>query len=150
MKTKDKIKDDEQDQEIKRRFVELRIKGLSFEHIAQELKVSKQTLIEWSKDFKCEISNLKQIEIESLYEKYSMLNQQRIELFGQKFKVIKDEPDKRDLKSLSTENLFELFLKYFSAFKEEVEDMVFKGIVESGDVGEILKESGTDEFSWDV
>ena len=34
--------------EDKQRFVELRAKGLSFERIAEELKVSKPTLIKWS------------------------------------------------------------------------------------------------------
>ena len=36
--------------EEKQRFVELRAKGLSFERIAEELKVSKPTLIKWSEE----------------------------------------------------------------------------------------------------
>ena len=54
------------EQEIKTGFVELRAKGWSYDRIAQELKVSKQTLIIWSKELACEIANLKAIELETL------------------------------------------------------------------------------------
>lgn len=37
------------DQETKERFIELRAKGLSFDKISKELKVSKQILIDWSR-----------------------------------------------------------------------------------------------------
>lgn len=49
------------DQETKERFVELRAKGWSFDRIARELKVSKQTLINWSRELALQIGNLKAI-----------------------------------------------------------------------------------------
>ena len=58
------------DQETKEGFVELRAKGWSFDRIAQELRVSKQTLINWRREFALQISNLKAIELEALREKF--------------------------------------------------------------------------------
>jgi len=37
------------DQQTKEKFIELRAKGLSFDKISRELRISKQTLINWSK-----------------------------------------------------------------------------------------------------
>ena len=46
------------DQKLKEEFLVLRVQGLSFEKIAGQLKVSKQTLINWSREFRYEISNI--------------------------------------------------------------------------------------------
>jgi orotate phosphoribosyltransferase-like protein len=51
---------------VKEQFVELRARGWSFDRIAKELKVSKQTLINWSRELVLEISNRRAIERESL------------------------------------------------------------------------------------
>ena len=115
------------DQETKEKFVELRAKGLSFDRIAAELKVSKQSLINWARELENEISNLKKVELEALQEKYFMLKSQRIELFGEKLKSLKDELDKRNLSDLPTDKLFDLFMKCFHQLKEESVDTVFHG-----------------------
>lgn len=120
-----------EDLETKERFIELRAKGLSFDKIAQELKVSKQTLINWSKELSLEISNLRAVELETLQEKYYALKEKRIELFGEKLKVIKEELDKRDLKDVPTDKLFDLLMKYATSLKQEEVETIFKGI-ESG------------------
>jgi hypothetical protein len=114
-------------QETKEKFVELRAKGLSFDRIAAELETSKQTLINWAKELENEISNLKKVELEALQEKYFMLKSQRIELFGEKLKAIKDELDKRNLSDLPTDKLFDLFMKCFHQLNEESVDIVFHG-----------------------
>jgi len=46
---------------LKEQFVELRAKGHSYSSIAKELKKSKQTIINWSKELQFEVSNLKQL-----------------------------------------------------------------------------------------
>jgi transposase-like protein len=38
--------------ETKRRFIELRAKGYSFDKIAKELGKAKQTLLDWSRDLR--------------------------------------------------------------------------------------------------
>jgi len=116
------------DQETKEKFVELRAKGLSFDRIAAELKVSKQTLINWTRELENEIHNLKRIELEALQEQYSMLKAQRITFFGEKLKAIREELDKRDLSELPTMVLFDLFLKCYRQF--ESVDTVFCGTKE--------------------
>jgi len=115
------------DQETKEKFIGLRAKGLSFDRIAAELHVSKQSLINWAKELENEISNLKKVELEALQEKYFMLKSQKIELFGEKLKAIKDELDKRNLSDLPTDKLFDLFMKCFHQLNEEAVDMTFYG-----------------------
>jgi transposase len=90
------------DQDTKNRFVELRAKGWSYDRITQELKVSKQTLINWSRALSFEIANLKAIELETLQEKYFALREKRIELFGETLRSIREELEKRDLKDTPT------------------------------------------------
>ena len=100
------------DTNTKERFLTLRAQGLSFDKIAQELKTSKGTLIEWSKELEIEISNLKAIELEALQEKYYILKRRRIELFGEKLEAIKLEVGKRNLEDVSTERLLDLLLRF--------------------------------------
>lgn len=56
-----------------------------------------------------------------------MLKSQRIELFGEKLKTIKDELDKRDLLDIPTDKLFDLFMKCFHQLQEKSVDTVFYG-----------------------
>jgi hypothetical protein len=107
------------DQETKEKFVELRAGGMSFSRIAQELKVSKQSLISWSKEFENEIGNLRKIELEALEEQYLMLKTQRVQFFGEKLKALRDELDKRNLSDLATDKLFDLFMKCFYQLNRE-------------------------------
>ena len=113
-------------QEIKEKFIELRAKGNSFDKIAQELGTSKQTLINWSKELKHEISNLKEIEREALQEKYFLSKAKRLEMFGSQLEALKNELGKRDLSTVSTDKLFELSLKYGAFLKDEDKPITFK------------------------
>ncbi len=112
--------------ETKEQFIELRAKGLSFDKIAKELGVSKQTLINWSKELSLEVSNIRAIQLEALQEKYYILKEKRIELFGEKLKAINDELSKRDLSDIPTERLLDLLGKYGKLLKEEEVTTVFK------------------------
>jgi DNA-binding XRE family transcriptional regulator len=114
------------DQPTKERFIELRANGWSFDRIAKELKVSKQTLVAWSKELTLEIANLRAIELEALQEKYFLLKGKRIELFGEKLKTIREELDKRNLKDVPTEKLFDLLLKCFAVLEREAVETVFQ------------------------
>lgn len=123
------------DQDTKNRFIELRAKGLSFSRITQEVGVSKQTLINWSKDLQLEIDNLKRIELEALQEKYFLTAQKRLELFGEKLTAVKEELDKRELSDIPTEKLVDILLKLDKALIRErasvkftLEDSLLTGI----------------------
>ncbi len=58
------------DNEQHQRFIELRSQGWTFVRLAAELKVSRRTLITWSRKFQFEISNLRAIELEALRETF--------------------------------------------------------------------------------
>ena len=111
--------------ETQKKFIELRAQGLSFCKIAQKLKISKQTLVNWSKDFKEEIANLRAIELEALQEEYYLLREGRIRLFGETVQKIREELGRRDLSELSTDKLLDLLARYSLLLKEEMIEPVF-------------------------
>ena len=53
-------------------FIELRAKGNSFDRIAKELKVSKATLIGWSKELKQEVDNYTSLKRDAVFKKYKI------------------------------------------------------------------------------
>jgi len=112
--------------QTKERFIELRAQGWSFDKIAKELGKAKQTLIDWSKELQDEIANRKALELETLYEKYYLLKEHRLETFGGLLGKLKEEVVKRDLSDLPTDKLLELFLKYNTQIKDEVVEPSFK------------------------
>lgn len=107
------------DNQTKEKFIELRAQGKSFNTIAKELGVSKPTLIDWSREFVDQISNLKTIELEDLQEKFYIQKRKRIEIFGAQLETIKQELSLRDLKTISTERLLDLLAKFTSILKSE-------------------------------
>ncbi|MED4051554.1 hypothetical protein [Priestia megaterium] len=107
------------------KFMELRAKGKSFNQIAQQLKVGKQTLIDWNKEFREEVANRKAVEIEALQEKYFLTVQKSIEFYGSKIQRLENELKHRELLEVPTEKLFELLLKYRAALKDLSMEPIF-------------------------
>ena len=120
-------------QDLKNHFIELRAQGLSYDKISQELNVSKQTLINWSKELRDKIANLRAIEIEVLQEKYFMTKKGKIELFGEQIEKIKKELATRDLEDISSEKLTDMIMKYYSLLKDEIPNVYL--IIVGGDAG---------------
>lgn len=112
--------------ETKQKFIELRAQGLSFDKIAKELNKSKQTLIDWSRDFSGEIANLKAIELEGIYQKYYLLKENRLQTLGTMLNKIKDEVETRELTDVPTEKLLDLLLKYNSKVAEELVEPTYR------------------------
>jgi len=112
--------------EIKDKFIELRAQGNSYDNIAKKLNVSKQTLINWSKEFHIEILNLRAISLEALQEKYFLTKEKKIEFVGDIIRKLKAEADKRDLTKLTDRELFELILKYSEKLDKELLPISFK------------------------
>lgn len=112
--------------ETKRRFIELRAKGYSFEKIAKELGKAKQTLLDWSRELDQEIAQAKALELDSLYESYSLYKEARLKTLGEILSKLKKEVDNRDLTDLPTDRLLDLFLKYEGVVKESLVEPVFK------------------------
>ena len=112
--------------ETKRRFIELRAKGYSFDKIAKELGKAKQTLLDWSRDLDQEIAQAKALELDSLYESYSLYKEARLKTLGEILSKLKKEVDKRDLTDLPTDRLLDLFLKYEGVVKANLVEPIFK------------------------
>jgi hypothetical protein len=128
------------------KFVELRASGLSYSRIADQLAVSKPTLIAWSKDLATRIANLRAVEQEALYEKSFASKEQRVRVFQELLEKLLGELGKRDLSKLPTEKLFDLVLKYSGAISEERQSVHFQEIE---DVPAFkLLESETRNVSW--
>lgn len=112
--------------ETKRRFIELRAKGYSFDKIAKELGKAKQTLLDWSRDLDQEIAQAKALELDSLYESYGLYKEARLKTLGEILSKLKKEVDNRDLTELPTDRLLDLLLKYEGVVKESLIEPVFK------------------------
>jgi DNA-binding XRE family transcriptional regulator len=110
----------------KQQFIELRAQGLSYDKIAQKLEVSKQTLINWSKDFELMIRNLKAIALETLQEEFCATKEKRIRIIGETLKAMKEEFSKRDLAKLPTEKLLDFLIKYIQVLKDEAAEITFR------------------------
>lgn len=111
--------------DIQLQFVELRAKGNSYDRIADNLGVSKGTLIEWSKQMYKEISNLKSIETDALLGKHRMARIHQLEIFGSQLNKIREELDKRDLSDVSTDKLLSMELKIIESINNGGSDIKF-------------------------
>ena len=96
------------DQETQQKFVDLRTQGRSFARIAEELQVSKRTLIEWSRKFQFEIQNQRAIELEALRERYVAGREEEVRQLGERLREVEAELATRQVAELSTPRLFSL------------------------------------------
>ncbi len=113
------------DIETQQRFISLRSEGWSFGRIAQELNVSKPTLINWSRKFQFEIQNQRAIFLEQLQEKWLATRDQRVGVLGEQLRQVEAELAKRDLTSLTTHQLFSLADALRRQIKREIGTMEF-------------------------
>ena len=111
--------DDLGKEEQKSRFIHLRAKGNSYTRIAEDLGVSKGTLVNWNNELETEIAHVRGIELEALQEEFFLLKEGRIRLLGGQLKAIQTEISKRDLSKVKTDKLMELQLRYFEELKSE-------------------------------
>jgi len=116
--------------ELKEKFICLRAQGFSFDRISKELGKSKQTLVNWSREFDEEITNLKGIELEALNEQYYLSKRRKIEVLGETLNKLKSELDKRDLTDVPTDKLMDLFLKYYTLLEVERVEPTFRSSAE--------------------
>lgn len=97
-------------QEKKDRFLEMRLLGKTYESIAQELGVSKQTLITWAKEsaFQEALSIGTQMRIEAILKKYQIDRMNKIESFATLAQRLQAELSSRDLSNLSPEKILRM------------------------------------------
>lgn len=113
----------------KQQFIELRAKGYSYQKIADELGVSKPTLMDWSKDDQTskDIHNQRTLYLDELQEKYAMTKHHRIAVFGEVLNRAKEELDKRDLSEMSTDKLIAMVIKLSDTLRQDETELELHG-----------------------
>lgn len=106
--------------EKKHLFIELRARGISLENIAKKLSVSKTTLINWSKELRLDINNARQLEKDSLIEKYKATQHYRLESLLKMFNKLNTELESRDFSDLPTAKLLEQIQLTYQLLNKEV------------------------------
>lgn len=85
--------------------------------------------------------------MESLQEQYYISKKARIEIIGDQTKKLKEELMQRDLKDISTEKLYDIFLKYMQWLKQEEVEPFFQRQKED-DVEDIINNTLTTVERW--
>jgi transposase-like protein len=93
------------DDQTVQRFIELRVQGWVFTRIAEELNVSRNTLIAWSRKHQHTIANLTAIERENRLNQLLASSEERMQKLGEKLRTAEAVLAQRDLNSLSTARL---------------------------------------------
>jgi transposase len=90
------------------KFILLRSDGLSFDKIAKELKVSKVTLIQWSKLFEDDIKELQFLQMVEIKKQYSNTVAKRYETLLQQLDKIDNAILEADLLETPLKDLIQL------------------------------------------
>ena len=96
------------------KFILLRSDGISFDKIAKELKVSKVTLIQWSKLFEDNIKELQFLAMVEIKKQYSNTVAKRYETLLQQLDKIDNAILEADLKEESLKDLIQLLQHTYS------------------------------------
>lgn len=88
-----------------KQFLILRADGLSFDKIAKELKVSKPTLIKWSRLFKDDIQDLQFQDMRDLKERYRYDKKSQYEQLLKQLEKFNKAIDEADLTSATIKEL---------------------------------------------
>lgn len=91
--------------ETKQQFVELRASGITYQKIAEELQVSKQTLINWSRELNDDLENYMAIERDHVLRQFLLVKDSRQTTLGSTFGLARKtrHPKKRKSSYHSTE-----------------------------------------------
>lgn len=96
--------------EEKEKFIQLRAKGFSFDRIAEELEVSKPTLLKWNGEFLEEVQEAQFHEYDNLLSEYQVMRTKRFEQNCKLLNACYEELEKRadKLERLSVPELAKL------------------------------------------
>lgn len=105
--------------EKKKEFIRLRAEGYSFNSITEKLHISKGTCSKWEKELEEQVAQLKQDELNMLYEEYGMKKEARIKNLGKTLSKVENALDKVDFTEVAPEKLLDFKLKYTEALQKE-------------------------------
>ena len=106
-------------QEQKNEFIRLRAEGRSYSYIADTLHISKSTCTAWERELQNAITELKQEQLNELYDSYAMTKEARIKNLGSTLDNINTALSGADLSQIPPEKLLDYKLKYTEALKSE-------------------------------
>lgn len=101
------------------KFLELRMKGMSYRRIAEEIAVSVTTLKAWGVKWNSEIKALAASRFGVFVDEYLIDIRSRLELRGQQIERLRDELEKRDLSDIETGELLRLFIRYVESAQKD-------------------------------
>jgi transcriptional regulator with XRE-family HTH domain len=96
------------DDQIVERFIELRAQGWTFARIADELQVSKPTLITWSRKHQHRLRNLQALHFEALAARCKFTREELIERITDEERRLREELARRELKDIPSARIFQL------------------------------------------
>jgi transposase len=98
--------------EEKEKFIQLRARGYSFDKIAEELDISKPTLIKWQGEFNEQVKQQQYFELENLLNQYELMRRNRFEkysrLLNAVFEELETKTEEQELEELSVPELLKL------------------------------------------
>lgn len=109
--------------ERKSQFIELRVKGYSYDKIAKQMKLSKQTLVEWGKQCAAQIESGKRLELDSIASQFALHREERLKSLGSLLQRLEEEIATRDLTEVPTDKLLAMYLKFHSNVTSELVEL---------------------------
>ena len=107
------------------RFIELRARGMSFQKIAEEIGVSKPTLIKWNGELLEQVKEAQYLEYEKLIEQYGLFRKERFEVYCKALQTALIEFQERaeagELKKVPTDKLFSLLEQLEKRLEKDTE-----------------------------
>lgn len=90
-------------------FIQLRAQGLSIRDCQSKLGIGCEVALTWNRDLRLEIDKLKAVENEKLKIEILKLRKEQITKLSEEHLRVFEEIQKRDLKDVSTKDLYKIF-----------------------------------------
>jgi len=129
------------DLQTRQRFIELRANNTSFDKIAKELKKSKPTLIDWSRELIEEIANHKALEIEAIQAEFALSIRARLQSKTIIYNKLREEAESRDYSEIPTEKVLDLLSIQEQRLKGELQEPQYRSAKE-------IEKSKADAEEW--
>jgi len=109
------------------KFVKLRIDGKSLTEVAKELDVSKQTLINWSKEEEVQdhVRFARQMRVQACLHDLKLNGEAQSTFYANLYKKIQDEVLSRDLSNVSTSRLIHMMEKVDERLRKNIKSERF-------------------------
>jgi len=133
--------------EQKEKFIELRAAGLSFDTIAQQLDISKPTLIKLSRELSADIEKLKFINLEAIAERHKVLRAERLDSLGRLLDKVNEAIERADFSKVPVERLIELQFKLTDRLRAEIAEPF---TIERGSLTQIFSNDSASDYNMKI